>query len=62
MTAPLTASLPEASSPTPVKPIFTVLIGTYNCHHFDDFYAQRKNRAVRAKNSGHSREKGDAAR
>jgi glycosyltransferase involved in cell wall biosynthesis len=30
MTAPLTASLPEAASATPVTPIFTVLIDTYN--------------------------------
>jgi glycosyltransferase involved in cell wall biosynthesis len=34
MTAPLTASLPEASSATPVTPIFTVLIDTYNYAHY----------------------------
>ena len=34
MTAPITASLPEASSATPVTPIFTVLIDTYNYAHY----------------------------
>src|ERR1700759_780125 len=34
MTAPLTASLPEASSATPVTPVFTVLIDTYNYAHY----------------------------
>jgi glycosyltransferase involved in cell wall biosynthesis len=34
MTAPLTASLAETSSSTPVTPIFTVLIDTYNYAQF----------------------------
>jgi glycosyltransferase involved in cell wall biosynthesis len=34
MTAPLTASLPEASSNSAVTPIFTVLIDTYNYAHY----------------------------
>jgi glycosyltransferase involved in cell wall biosynthesis len=39
-----------------------LLLGYGGLHHFDDFYARRKNGAARTGNSGESREKGDAAR
>jgi glycosyltransferase involved in cell wall biosynthesis len=45
-----------------VRAFAALLLGYGGLHHFDDFYAQRKNRAARLGNSGDSREGGDAAR
>jgi hypothetical protein len=45
-----------------VRAFAALLLGYGGLHHFDKFYAQRKNRVVRPGNSGGSGEKGDAER
>jgi hypothetical protein len=45
-----------------VRAFAALLLGYGGLHHFDEFYARRKNREVRAENSGQSGEKGDAQR